>query len=222
MSPSDASSETNEFNCKTSFTAQFYQRRYASRSPVSSDPLRVHVRCIAEVDRESRPSRPSVNRHGDAAHCCFESDGISQGQEQRVIHFVLSPGPRCRCHILHYLCRQVFHYISCHLFCNSRNLWRLQRPGWAWELMGTGATTGLYKHETGGGGSDGCDMPGCQLCHVWHIMTFPDTGEYWPGSTRCLWGHPSNGASFRCQRYTRALFGDCESISPRVIVIVKQ
>ena len=32
------------------------------------------------------------------------------------------------------------------------------------EMMGTGARTGLYKHEETGG-SDGCDMPGCQLCH---------------------------------------------------------
>ena len=145
MSSSDASSETNEFNCKTSFTAQFYQRRYASRSPVSSDPH--HVRCTAEVDRESSPSHPSVNHHSDAAHCCFKSDGISQGQEQRVIHFVLSPGPQCCCHLLHYLCCQVFHYISCHLFCNSRNLWRLQRPGWAWDLMGTGAIGWAFPYN---------------------------------------------------------------------------
>ena len=149
-------------------------------------------------------------------------DGISQGQVQRVIHFMLSPGPRCR-HLLHYLCCQVFYYISCHLFCYSRNLWRLQRLGQAWELMGTGATTGLYKHETGGGGSDGCDMPRCQLCHVWHFMTFPDTGEYWPGSTWCLWGHPSRGASFSCQSHPGFIwwlgehftqsYCDCEAIN---------
>ena len=132
-----------------------------------------------------------------------------------VIHFVLlAPG-----HLLHYLCCQVFHCVSCHLCCcYSPNLWRLQRPERWWE-MGIGAMTGLYKL------SDGCDMPRCQLCHgVTCVMTFPDTGDFWPGSTWCLWGHPSCGASFRCQSHSWALFGDwAGSISPgRVIVIVNQ
>ena len=117
-------------------------------------------------------------------------------------------------HLLHYLCCQVFHCVSCHLCCcYSRNLWSLQRPGRWWELEQWLDYTNLVTDVT---------CRDVSFVMGWHVLTFPDTGDFWPGSTWCLWGHTSCGASFRCQRQTWALFGDWESISPGVIVIVNQ
>ena len=89
-----------------------------------------------------------------------------------VIHFVLlAPG-----HLLHYLCCQVFHCVSCHLCCcYSPNLWRLQRPERWWELEQWLDYTNLVTDVT-------CrDVSFVMVWHVsWHSQTLEtsDQGQH--------------------------------------------
>ena len=200
---------------------QFYRRRCTLRTPVASDPPRFPDRWTAEVDRESRPSRPSVNRHSDAAHCCFESDGISQGQEQRLIHFVLSPGPSAAV-TFYIICVVKFSIISVVTFSvilviyGDYNAWAGLGSWWEQEQrldytnmrLGAGVVTDVT-----------CRDVSFVMCDIsWHSQTLENTDQGQHDvyeAIRAMGPHSD-------VRVTRALFGDCESISPRVIVIVKQ
>ena len=86
-----------------------------------------------------------------------------------VIHFVLlAPG-----HLLHYLCCQVFHCVSCHLCCcYSPNLWRLQRPERWWELEQWLDYTNLVTDVT-------CrDVSFVMVWHVsWHSQTLETSDQ---------------------------------------------